>query len=272
MRVACCTTLGFVLRRLIAPAGREPAARAVPGCAPGCAVTSFASPKEVTKKRRPNCRALRFAAGCTEACNAVAGKKELALFACGERGSDNFFSDSATALQASARQTGAGHSARCASQLVPHLQCGDAWIAKLVPTRCLHPNPPPAGEGNRTRVWSFNKKKSPAARSLSTGCERSERRPFGPHGRRRAAQGRADQKGRLFEPAQRASSRPFPPGRSSAEQSALGRPPRWGRLFLVTSFGEAKEVTAPPGAFRAKAARPHRPAGATPPAPRTKSQ
>ena len=60
-----------------------------PGVPPGSGLTFFASPKKVSKERRPDFRALRV----PEIGAGAAGKKELALLGCAQRSSDNFFSD-----------------------------------------------------------------------------------------------------------------------------------------------------------------------------------
>src|SRR4051812_23125388 len=68
--------------------------------------------------------------------------------------------------------------------------------------------------------------------------------------------------GPLFEPARRVTGLPAHPEQRRAVGPQADRL-RWGRLFLVTCFGDTKQVTAPARALRAKAVRPHRPAGAT---------
>ena len=145
---------------LYRPCGARARCASWPGCAPGGAVPFLASPRKGTKERRPGCGALRFATGCTEACSAGAGKKELALFACGERGSDSFFSFSAPALQASAPQTGHEHSARFALPWAPRPRGRGAWALR----------------------WRVTRGNARPAHSLLTACEQSERRSSGPMG------------------------------------------------------------------------------------------
>ena len=160
-------------------------------------------------------------AGCSGAEAAPAGKKELALLACGQRSSDNFFSDPPP--QPRPRRDKRDHT--CGSL---RIASGDRMLAQRAT------NPP------------------------------------GPLLSRRAAQDRTDQKGRLSESAQRASSSLFPSCPSSAEQSALGRPAQWGRLFFGGFLlAKQKKVTAQPGAQpgnRPQAASPRR--GESPTAPR----
>jgi hypothetical protein len=151
----------------------------------------------------------------TEAEASAAGKKELALLAFGQRSSDNFFSLSAAETPASARQTGA----RAHSSL---------RFAPRTPSPAVRERVGVRGIGREARAASD---------------------VFGPRLSRRAAQGWADKKDRLFEVAKRPSLRSFPPRPSSAEESALGRPAQWGRLFFGDFLlAKQKKVTAPPGA------------------------
>ena len=82
------------------------------------------------------------------------------------------------------------------------------------------------------------------ARSASSGVGRAQRRPVStPLRLGRGAQDSADQGSRCLSEASLARPRSTAgcPERSAGTQTA-------GRLFLLTSFGEAKEVSAPPGA------------------------
>jgi hypothetical protein len=235
---------GFVF----APAGRVPAVRALPGCAPGGAVTFFCFAKRKSpKKRRPH-----FAGRPRADFSALLGSAGKPTNSPRVRDSNMWASFSVRPCAARRLRRGPQRVARCASipstgrrGAIRALGCAVLHsLAALTPnsvrteeSKC-HANPSlPQGERDEC---------SPDARDSMPAQQATL---AGPRLSRRAAQGWTDQKGRLSEHAQRASLSPFPARPSSAEQLALGQPAQWGRLFFREFLlAKQKKVTAPPGA------------------------
>jgi hypothetical protein len=232
----------------VALAGRVPAARALPGCAPGGAVTFFCFAKRSSrKKRRPH-----FAGRPRADSSALLGLagKGLKLARCACSDSRPFLSVQPCAARRLRR--GPQRVARCAS--IPSTRrfggvlCWvDVFASQLtshapLPVRAevskSHANPP-TPQSERDRVA-----RDPQDRMLAQQATNS-----GPRLSRRAAQRRPEREAHMFESRTRGEFVGFPADASSAEQLALGQPAQWGRLFFREFLlAKQKKVTAPPGA------------------------
>jgi hypothetical protein len=228
--------------------------RLEPGVRPGGRVTFFASPKKVTKERRPHClRPLRFAAGqpavlahpacrrtrdvhCVHSAQTAAAS-QTTKHACPSAGVRP------AALRSSAQPGGSGSSLRCARPPTAVLRgpgmdprLGSLRDVRAGPARSPMPSPqkyapwrvessaplrvPRSAGAPAARLPKDRRASSSDLPQLSERSERSERSEF------------------CGRPATRAPQ----VARSEAEGHA-----QWGRLSLLTFFGEAKKVSRPPG-------------------------
>jgi hypothetical protein len=254
----------------VALAGRVPAARALPGGAPGGAVTFFCFAKRNSrKKRRPHFtgrqgprRGPCVAPADSSALLGLAGKG-LKLARCACSNSRPFLSVQPCAARRLKRgpqrvagfagipSTGCRGAVCSLSVAVEHSFSAHATDPVRAEVSKCHANPPfdtsgqseEPPQGERIRGGRGSQDRMPAQRATNSGPRLS----------RRAAQGWTDQKRRLSEHAKRASLSLFPSSPSSAEQLALGQPAHRGRLFFREFLlAKQKKVTAPPGAHPGK--------------------
>jgi hypothetical protein len=232
----------------VALAGRVPAARALPGCAPGGAVTFFCFAKRKSpKKRRPH-----FAGRPRADSSALLGLagKGLKLARCACSDSRPFLSVQPCA----ARRLRRGPQRVAGFAGIPSTSSrGVLWSlgGAVDPSFTAHTSHPV-----RTEVSKCPRRTSiPQSERGGHVCGSPTRMPaqratlVGPRLRRRAAQRRPEREAHMFESRTRGEFVGFPADASSAEQLALGQPAQWGRLFFREFLlAKQKKVTAPPGA------------------------
>ena len=219
-----------------------------PGIRPGGRVTFFVSPKKVTKERRPHCAcpsaSLRATCGARVAGppqNSLRSLRSLRSNSCGESDHEHACPSAGVwpaTLRSSARAEGSGTGHRFARP--PAASLREAW------NRCGR------ARANACVCKCKCKRKYSASKDLklTLSCTPHKDAPWrvgiqNPLWPRRGAELFADQ-GRacLSEASLRGPREKRAPQVARSEAEGRGQ---WGRLSLVTFFGETKKVTRPPG-------------------------